>query len=249
MPGDQRRRLRGADRRPPVEAQLRRSAASESPSQSPGPGRAPAQALEGEQQDAVEDQEGAAAVAARRRACAAGARAARPRMPGRDRADDQQPAEPGVGVVRARSRGRAASGRGRGRSASSRRGRRRRGRSRSRSGWRRGRRGSSRRSGGCSSRRAGAGSTPWPRLEIGNGSAMPWSSAEDDRLEVGDRVHRARRLAAGAVRASGPLWNQAKTKQPTPRTRAAMPCLTWWWLEPASCPGKKEGSEPAGSAQ
>ena len=26
-----------------------------------------------------------------------------------------------------------------------------------------------------------------------------------------------------------------------------MPCLTWWWLDPASCPGKKDGSDPAGS--
>ncbi len=28
-----------------------------------------------------------------------------------------------------------------------------------------------------------------------------------------------------------------------------MPCFTWWWPEPAVCPGKKPGSDFAGSAQ
>ena len=32
-------------------------------------------------------------------------------------------------------------------------------------------------------------------------------------------------------------------------TSAAIPCLVWWWLEPASWPGKKEGSELAGSTK
>ena len=76
----------------------------------------------------------------------------------------------------------------------------------------------------------------------------PLQRAEDRPLEVRDGVHVALTLAGGG-RAEGPVWNQAKTKQPTPRMRARMPCLTWWWLDPASCPGKKDGSEPAGSAK
>lgn len=30
-----------------------------------------------------------------------------------------------------------------------------------------------------------------------------------------------------------------------PSTTAAMPCLVRWLAEPAICPGKKEGSDPA----
>ncbi len=55
--------------------------------------------------------------------------------------------------------------------------------------------------------------------------------------------------AYAEVVSDGPLWNQAKMKQATATTKAAIPCLAWWWLEPAWCPGKNEGSEPAGSTQ
>ena len=44
--------------------------------------------------------------------------------------------------------------------------------------------------------------------------------AEDRPLEVGDGVHERLRLAGGG-RVEGPVWNQAKTKQPMPRMRAS----------------------------
>ena len=47
----------------------------------------------------------------------------------------------------------------------------------------------------------------------------------------------------------GPVLNQANTRHATPTRNDAMPCLTWWWPEPASCPGKKPGRDLAGSTQ
>ena len=96
-------------------------------------------------------------------------------QPGGDRADDEQPAELGVGVVgrdlavaqRAPEAAR--------RSAPSRARRSRAGRARSPGASRPGRSGSSRRSGGCPSRAAAGRTTLWPRLEIGNSSATPWT--------------------------------------------------------------------------
>ena len=75
--------------------------------------------------------------------------------------------------------------------------------------------------------------TVWPRLEIGNSSDTPWISPSTARLEVADRVHSAGvgRLAALFF---GPLLNQAKARHARPTRKAAMPCFTWWWLDPAS---------------
>ena len=69
---------------------------------------------------------------------------------------------------------------------------------------------------------------------------------EDDRPGVRDQGEQDH--ASEAVRL-GPLRNHANTKQAIPSRNAAMPCFAWWWLEPASWPGKKPGSEFAGSAQ
>ena len=55
-------------------------------------------------------------------------------------------------------------------------------------------------------------------------------------------------LAVGFGRSS-PVWNQAKTKQPSATTNAARPCLKWICVDPDSCPGKNDGSEPASVVQ
>src|SRR5262249_24888530 len=65
--------------------------------------------------------------------------------------------------------------------------------------------------------------------------------SEDDRLPVRDQ--------AVVFFFFGALWNQAKARQARPRMNAAMPCFVWWWFEPLSWPGKKPGSDLAGSAQ
>ena len=71
--------------------------------------------------------------------------------------------------------------------------------------------------------------------------------SQDDRLGVGDQLGDDHGDAA-FVRC-GPLRNQAKTRQASPTRNAASPCFTWWWLDPASCPGKKLGSDRAGSTK
>ena len=86
-----------------------------------------------------------------------------------------------------------------------------------------------------------------PRLEIGNSSDTPCSRPSIDRLEyvISVSAASARRLRPSLP----PVWNQAKTSSASPTKNAAIPCLMWWWRDPASWPGKNDGSEPAGSAQ
>ena len=79
------------------------------------------------------------------------------------------------------------------------------------------------------------------RKELGDALQEP----EDDRLGIRDQ----RREDQGAAARFGPERNQAKTRQAIPSRKAAIPCLTWWWFEPACCPGKKPGSDRAGSTQ
>src|SRR5581483_7431166 len=76
------------------------------------------------------------------------------------------------------------------------------------------------------------------REELGH----PLQQSEGGRLAVRDHARRPRRAA-------GPLANQAKASAASPTTNAAIPCFTWWWLDPASWPGKNDGSDFAGSAQ
>ena len=80
------------------------------------------------------------------------------------------------------------------------------------------------------------------REQLGDALQQP----ENDRLRVRDQVGEDH---VSAVERFGPVWNQAKAKQARPTRNAAMPCLTWWWPDPASWPGKKLGSELAGSVQ
>ena len=54
---------------------------------------------------------------------------------------------------------------------------------------------------------------------------------EHRALEVADRMHEGAEATRCAV--FGPVLNQAKTKHASPTRNAAMPCFTWWWLEPA----------------
>ena len=82
------------------------------------------------------------------------------------------------------------------------------------------------------------------REQLGHALEQP----EHDALEVGDRMHSGGVGRLGS-RFFGPVLNQAKARQASPTRKAAMPCFTWWWLDPASCPGKNDGSEPAGSTQ
>src|SRR5262249_49269062 len=79
------------------------------------------------------------------------------------------------------------------------------------------------------------------REELGDALQEP----QDDRLGIRDQG-REDQLALGRF---CPERNQAKTRQATPSRNAAIPCLTWWWFEPASCPGKNPGSDRAGSTQ
>src|SRR4029450_18665 len=73
--------------------------------------------------------------------------------------------------------------------------------------------------------------------------------AEHDRLPVGDRQRSAADYAA-ALRGRGPAErNQANTRHASPSRNEAIPCLTWWWFDPASWPGSHEGNDLAGSAQ
>src|SRR5258708_1487484 len=79
------------------------------------------------------------------------------------------------------------------------------------------------------------------REELGDSLEEP----EDDRPRVGDQ-----REENHAVEARfGPERNQAKAKQASPTRSEAIPCLVWWWFEPAWWPGKKPGSDFAGSAK
>src|ERR671935_2494912 len=77
-----------------------------------------------------------------------------------------------------------------------------------------------------------------------------------DHAVIRDRMREGvgyRGCASGLaeVRSRGPVANQAKTKAPSATTSAAMPCFTWWCpyseLFAPTWPGKKDGSECAGS--
>ena len=74
------------------------------------------------------------------------------------------------------------------------------------------------------------------REQLGDALQQP----QNDRLWVRDQVCEDH---VSAVERFGPVWNQANAKQARPTRKAAMPCLTWWWLDPAWWPGKKLGSE------
>src|SRR5579859_6259843 len=70
---------------------------------------------------------------------------------------------------------------------------------------------------------------------------------QDDRLGIrdqGSQDHLAAGLALGP-----PVWNQAKASTARPTRNAAMPCFRWCVVECESWPGKKLGSDFAGSAQ
>ena len=147
-----------------------------------------------------------------------------PEHAGGDRADDEQPAELRVGVVRVRCRGRAASGRARAGSAPSRARRTRAARARSRGASRRGTSGSTGRSGGCSSRGAAAGSRCARGSRSGRAPRRPGGARG---RSPGDRrsARRGSRGGTGQAARFGPVRNQAKTKQASPRRSAAIPCF------------------------
>src|SRR5204862_1203881 len=63
------------------------------------------------------------------------------------------------------------------------------------------------------------------REELGDALQEP----QDDRLGIGDQLGGDH----SAVVRFGPLRNHANTRQATPSRKAAIPCFTWWWLEPA----------------
>ena len=80
--------------------------------------------------------------------------------------------------------------------------------------------GSSRRSGGCSSRR-GVGGHAVPEARDREQLREALEQAEDDRLEVGDRVHRAGIMCTGAIRAADasgqrPREGAARRRRPAP---------------------------------
>ncbi len=79
------------------------------------------------------------------------------------------------------------------------------------------------------------------REELGDALQEPRGRSPAGRRSARRGSRRAGRAASGRVR------NQAKTRQASPTRNAAIPCFTWWWLEPAWWPGKKPGSDFAGS--
>ena len=76
-----------------------------------------------------------------------------------------------------------------------------------------------------------------PRLQAGSPSTCgtePFADAADG-LRADSSQRRSMNDPATAENAS----------TTAPRATAAIPCLVLWLVEPAMCPGKKEGSDPA----
>ena len=76
--------------------------------------------------------------------------------------------------------------------------------------------------------------------------------ARREPFEIIGRIPRQFLVAAkrGGLRCcSGRSGTRRRRGSRGSKTKAAIPCFTWWWEEPAAWPGRNDGSEPAGSAQ